>query len=392
MRKFITISFITILFGCCEVIAQEKQTTAEVDIKSYALYEQKDWAGLLAYGKSAIKTGVDFTYLRLRIAYASFMLEKYSEAIKHYNVVLKDDSNNETARYFTWLCRIYLNQDEIASAQISFFSEKLKSYINYKQNKVIGAGFESSYKSTNDTSRGNAFYFRTNLTNRIGARFNIALSAGYFGQTINEPAFASVENNTAIKIQVPEYHLKLMYNINGKWQLKSAYHYLNTAFNNYKYNNHIGLIGFVYYGAYAQLQVDANFGKLTDSSLQQYNFRLTVNPAGNMKLYFISIASVQSGSESAFVYKQVLGAKILKTAWLEGYANFGASRNLLENDILYVFNAVDRTLFKGGTTAYIGIKKNIYLQVGFQFEKREKYQSTNTFNQHSITGGLKWKL
>jgi hypothetical protein len=88
----------------------------------------------------------------------------------------------------------------------------------------------------------------------------------------------------------------------------------------------------------------------------------------------------------------VLGAKITNFLWLEGNATFGTFSNFFENDALYVYNAIDKNLFKAGVTAYISISPKITAQIGYTFEQREIFQSTKPFNQHSITGGISCKF
>jgi hypothetical protein len=87
-----------------------------------------------------------------------------------------------------------------------------------------------------------------------------------------------------------------------------------------------------------------------------------------------------------------LGAKVTKFLWLEGNATFGTFSNFMENDALYVYNAIDKNLFKAGATVYIAITPKVTLQLGYTFEQREIYKSINSFNQHSITGGISCKF
>ncbi|MBK8141379.1 MAG: hypothetical protein IPK57_10370 [Chitinophagaceae bacterium] len=88
--------------------------------------------------------------------------------------------------------------------------------------------------------------------------------------------------------------------------VKAAYHYLHTPFNNFKYNNHLLLVGFKYNGNYFDLQADAILGKLTDTSVRQYNLQLGLYPSGNLDLYSFSTAMVRQQEGIAFNFKQVL--------------------------------------------------------------------------------------
>ena len=47
--------------------SQDSLSLEQVDAYSYQLYLNGNWDELLSYGKKAIETGHDFTYLRLRM-------------------------------------------------------------------------------------------------------------------------------------------------------------------------------------------------------------------------------------------------------------------------------------------------------------------------------------
>jgi hypothetical protein len=153
------------------------------------------------------------------------------------------------------------------------------------------------------------------------------------------------------------------------------------------------LLGFKYNHYYYSLQADAIVGTLTDTAMQQYNATLTVFPLGNLNLYGISTATYSSGNKATAInFKQVIGAKILPFLWLEANITVGEFKNFFENDALYVYNAIDKNNTKAGATAYITLSPTIIIQLGYTFENRTTFNTTNTFNQHSITGGLSCKF
>ena len=391
-RKLITIIILILACGS-KSFAQQGISYEEANAKSYELYEKADWKALLEYGKEYVTASPDFILLRLRMGYAAFMLNNFSEALKQYDAVLIKDSYNETAHYYSWLCRKYLNQSELADAQLKYFSKEMKEKEKLQSFAVTQVGTEVSYKNTQLQSRGDGLYARVDLHTRLFPNVNMYHAVALFNQTIAEPKLTAVTKNNSIAINQKEYYNKTIINLNKKWQLVAAYHYLYTPFNNYVYNNHIGLAGLKYNSHYFTIQADAIVGNLTDTSLQQYNAQLTVNPLGNMNLYSISTGSFSNrNNKSSFNFKQVLGAKLLKFLWLEGNVTLGSFSNFMENDALYVYNAIDRNLFKAGATAYITISPKLILQLGYTFEQRELYKSINTFNQHSITGGLSCKF
>jgi hypothetical protein len=291
------------------------------------------------------------------------------------------------------LCRKYLNQSELADAHLKYFSKEMKEKEKLQSFAVTQVGTEVSYKRTLLNARGDGLYARIDLHTRLLPNVNMYQAVALYNQTIAEQKLRAVKNNNNIAINQKEYYNKTIINLNKKWQLLAAYHYLYTPFNNYIYNNQIGLAGFKYNSHYFTLQADAIVGNITDTSLQQYNAQLALYPLGNINLYSISTGSVSNrNNKSSFNFKQVLGIKLLKFLWIEGNVTLGSFSNFMENDALYVYNAIDRNLLKAGATAYISISPKVTMQLGYTFEQRELYKSINTFNQHSITGGLSCKF
>ena len=125
MQYLKTIALFVCISLAIQMQAQNAYSYDEVNTKSYTLYEQSSWKELLVYGKQAIAQGQDFTILRLRLGYASFMLNNFSEAIKQYEQVLKNDSYNSTAHYYIYLSRKYLNQTELATTHVKYLSKEV---------------------------------------------------------------------------------------------------------------------------------------------------------------------------------------------------------------------------------------------------------------------------
>ena len=393
-RKLIALFIFIICVSKC-TIAQQKITVEEADIKSYALYEKADWKNLLQFGKAYITSKQpDFVLLRLRLGYAAFMLHNFSQALQQYQAAIQQDATNETAHYYSWLCRKYLNQFELATVHEKYFTDVLKT--KEKLTNIFAftqVGVEASYKATELLQRGDGLYTRLDVKTKLLRNIHMYHAAALYNQTISETKLTAVNNNNSIAINQKEYYNKTIVNLHAQWQLIVAYHYLYTPFNNYVYNNHIGLLGFKYNHYYYSLQADAIVGRLTDTAMQQYNATLTVFPLGNLNLYSISTAAYSSRNKtSAINFKQVIGAKILPFLWLEGNITLGEFKNFFENDALYVYNAIDKNNIKAGATTYITLSPTIILQLGYTFENRTTFNTTNTFNQHSITGGLSCKF
>jgi hypothetical protein len=388
MQQLRNYLFIFIVLISLSTEAQNASTYDEVNIKSYSLYEKGSWKELINYGNDAIANGQDFTLLRLRIGYASFMLGNFSESVKAYEKVLANDSYNETAHYYLWLCRKYLNQPELADKHLAYLSAETLKKEKQTQFAFTGVGFETSFKNTDLVGRGNTIYNMVHVQNRLGWNLHMSQALSLFNQSIQLPSTVA-----PTVINQLEYYNKLTFNLNTNWQLKAAYHYTNTPINAKVYQNHSGLLGIKYSSNYFEIQADGIYSKMYDSTISQFDFQVGYFPLGNQKLYGISTAIYRNRTNgSGFNFKQVLGAQIAKKIWLEGNVTLGSFQDLYENDALYLYNAVDKNNYKAGIMSYITIGSKCILELGYTIEQRNLYLKTTTFNQNSITGGLKWKF
>ncbi len=373
--------------------AQDTLSTEYTDQHSYQLYLEGNWNQLIQFGNKAIENGVDFTYLRLRLGYAAVQNKNYSEALKHYQHILNKDKYNETARYYVWYCREYLNQSEAAIYNVRYFSKETVQKEKLSKYKIKSIGIESSFKTTDNSNRGNSFYNRINLNAQLGWRFTMNQSAVLFNQTINEKFLTLVQRNDSIAIKQKEYYNLITFNIDHHLQLKAAYHYLYTPNNNIIYRNHVSMLGMKYLGNHLNVQGSILLGKISDTGFKQYEIQADYYPSGNLNFYTSSNISFREyAGDHQINMKQIVGLKVNKKLWLEGNVTIGKFSNRAENDGLYIYNAIDPNLAKAGLSIYYAPMKQLLLQIGVLTEKRELFYTNYIFNQHSINGGITWKF
>ncbi len=388
---------VTFIFAFGQVKAQV-QTFQQADSISYALFQQADWKQLIVFGKQAVNSGFDFPYLRLRLGYASFSTGNFKAAIKEYDAVLRNDSYNQIARYYSYLCYNYLNQQLLASYNAAYIDSAQLKKENIVPYDWINAGIESGIKIPRNDSRSKGVYLRLFFSNRLSWKVQLEQAVQFYGQSINNIAHDEDEIREALNKlksadQQIEYYAKISYAISGNTALLGAYHYLNTHFQTVGYNGNIGFAGIKYASTYFDVQGDLNFGYLLDHYLQQYNAGLTFYPLGNLNLYTVSKgAYLRQNGAGQIIYNQALGFKLFKNLWSETSATFGNLDNYNEADGLYVYNLIDATKLKLGETAFYLFNKHAQLQVNYTFEKKQDEYHHLNYNQHSVTAGILWKF
>jgi hypothetical protein len=394
--------FLTLLMvSCCCMARAQTINFQQADSTSYAQYTAGNWKGLIEYGNLAINAGVDYPVLRLRMGYAQLMSANYHGALAQYRQVLKDDSHNQTARYFSYLCNKYLDNNYAASYHASFVDTATLNNEQVTRFGLLTAGLETGIKISANSNRGTGSYTRVSLGNRLGWKLQLDQSVAYFNQSITSttsvtpnpgaPTITAPVNTTFSDSQF-EYYAKLGYSINSNLTVLGAYHYLNTSYGTSSFQNHIGLVGLKYSAAYFSLQGDANISNISNINISQFNGQLSIYPLGNLNLYGISRVSVQSGGVQQTIFNQTIGFKVVKQFWLEASAGFGTMNNYLDADALYVYNAIDITKLKAGATGFYALGKHAVIYLNYTFEQKQDYYLNKDYNQNSITGGLTWKF
>ena len=386
-KRILTLVIFFLFF--VKVHAQVVETKDEVDWHSSILYNAGQWNELITYGKEKISSGMDFSLLRMRVGYASFVLGNYSQSLKQYQNVLQTEPHNAIALYYVYLNNLYLNNITAARFYAAQLPAETKAYEKISKLKIYSVETEYSYKMPTDTFRKNAQYARIGLNLQLGYRLQLQQSGAWFKQYINEPNMIYVVNNQKIDLNIKEYYGKLIFAATGKVSVIGGFHYIKSPFNNYSYNNRVTFGGVKYTTPYFQFKAMANLGNITDKSYNQYDLTASVYPRGNTKLYTIS--RIAYGDQ--FTFSQVAGYGITKAIWLEANVTLGKYNSYYENDALYVYNDIDQKEFKTGASVYANLSKNAMLSVNYTFEQKLRYKTTtNYFYQNSINGGLTLKF
>jgi len=397
-RYILTGIFCLLLF---ETEAQTDNTFRQTDSVSFVLYQQGKWRDLMDLGKKSISEGTDFPYLQLRMGYAAFMLGNYNEASDHYKQVLLNDSYNQTARYYLFLCQKYLNRTMAASYEASYLDPQTQQKEKLTKSGVTEVSLETSIKVPDISFRGTGIYTRVGLSNRLGWKWQLDQSVVYFSQTLSSlssvpgpgsggPGSGRITRSGDKQF---EYYVKFNYIPSDHWAAFGAYHFMNHNLNGQVYQNHIGVLGLKYFGAYFDLQADADLGQIEGGNTNQYNLQLGIYPLGNLNFYVMGRGSYleQAGIQTSLV-SALTGFKITRNLWLEGSVTIGGLDNFLEREGLYVYNSIDISKSKGGGSLLFALNPKTILQLHYTHEtKIENLQST-LYNQHSITGGITWKF
>jgi len=386
--------FLVLIFLLHFCVARSQVLTYEqADSTSNALLESANWTQLIKLGERSIDSGIDFPAMRSRLGYARLMTGNYSAALREYAIVFKNDSYNQDARYYDYLCHLYLNQQQAASLDARYLDQTQLNTGKIDQFAFLNAGLESGIKYTDNYYRGNAFYNRISLSNRLSWRWQLDQSFFYFNQPIQFNFPPDGPNGNSTTDRQTEYYGKLSYALTGRTMLWGSYHYLNTYYKSIFENSNIGSVGIKYTGTYFDINADVNFGYMIDHALKQYNAGFFLYPGGNLNFYAMSRFSLlDQKNTNHIIFSQSAGFKIFKNTWLETCATFGKLDNFIGEDGLYVYNSIDVSSFMFGETAYFQLSKHIQLRLIYTIDNKKDEPDNLNYHQYSATAGIIWKF
>jgi len=383
---------IVIILSFSVTVKAQEATFERSDSTLNMLYQSANWQQLIRMAEGMIKGSVDYPALRSKLGYAYMMTGNYSAAISQFMQVFKSDSYNQEARYYAYLCHLYLNQLQSASYNASYLDTAKLAQAQTGKHKLLFAGGELGIKYTDEAYRDNALYTRVFLTNRLSWKLQLDQSFSYFNQMIQN---GDGPNGKFLNFydQQWEYYGKISLPASEKIILFGSAHYLNTKYKSITYYNLIGGAGLKYLTAYADLQADISWGYMLGYNMSQYNVHALIYPFGNLNLYTISRFSlVAQQQNNQVVVSQGAGFRVFRHFWAETMAVFGKLDNYTENDGLYTYNSVDVTSFKIGETGFLQLNRHAQLRVNYTFESKRDAENHMNYHQHSFTTGVLWNF
>ncbi len=415
---------------------QQDAAVVKADSLTYAIYLKGNWDALVKTGNQLIDDGIDFFYLRMRIAYAYFMKQNYRQAIPHYKKALLFKPNDAIAN--TYLCYAYeyggRKTDAVAhSAKIdSVTYEKL--YQRYK-NPILAAGLFYTYNkgdagetqrkiqngkipSTDGLQKTTNYYHIANafLAHRIGRNITVSHNLSYL--TKDEHNFAIYDsdfyNYPHIQLNQFNYDLKVNFNIKERFLISPFVDYTqftiplgdydlndyHDSYSNYGLMVHTHL-PLWYFGA------SFSMGEVNLIKQQQAGLHVTFYPKGNLNLYYSlnTYLQYQNDTEekpSTLIHKHLIGFKTTKNWWIELAA--------MPCEFMNFYDVVSGTLWNGLDTSQnlfsishifllykyrlsFIVNTSIYNTIS-KFVPSDNSKRINTFHYQNlnITGGVIWKL
>ena len=125
---------------------------ATVDKLSYQYFTDQKWDSVIYIGKKALKDGIDYYYLRVRLGISYFTKQEYFPAVTHFVKAREFNSDDPVITDYLYRAYIYINRNDEALL-IKPKKQKGKSEAPVSGYKVLEQlNFEGGYSLTNDKS------------------------------------------------------------------------------------------------------------------------------------------------------------------------------------------------------------------------------------------------
>jgi hypothetical protein len=364
-----------------------------IDSLTYSYYQNSSWDSLIKLGNYAVGQNIDYKYLRQRMGFAFFSRSQYGEAQKQFTKALAFDSFDSFSLEYLYLSYLYDGNDDAASVIAGRMNRETRKNLSVNLFKPVESiEFEYNYKYAGTHLRSAPQYFRIGFSSRLGSGFSLFQMYSNYSQTITVRLPFS---ERYVYDTQEEYYVLLKYSFSPYLKIKGAFHYLNTSWSIYTSSTNLGYIGLSADYPGFKLGGEFSFMNIDNDRVTQSGLTAGVKSQGHLGAYLTGELSLMTKADSVkgLIYNQKAGLRLSKKIWLEGNVTFGNLSDFSEFSAMYIYNTVDPTSFRCGSTLNIFPGRHLSLWFNFSYERKDFYENiTYHYNQFSYLGGIKWKI
>jgi tetratricopeptide (TPR) repeat protein len=423
------------------VSAQQKLNYADVDQKSYELYNQQKWAELIDFADEARGQGIDYFYLQARTGIAYYNLKKYRKASEFLLKAWKNDQSFEWLQEYLYYSLVYSGRSVEASKYAAQFSVPVKVKINYQNMKPLRGALEIGYSFNPDFDAlaNRSFDEEMNVGSDYGEAFILKnyhfesmdyshqLAPGVFCRTISHTSVSTAKNRFFGANEIRFLSISLKTSIlsiqllcwDKKWYVSPSANVIwgksDLVLGNYDpntfYSTTVKFSDFIFststwghFGNFAP-GAEVNFANIYNDGFTLLSGWVTVYPLSNTNLYFTPRVYFKSDKENGFGYNTfgISGGAQLGPVHFYGQYLNGDMKNFIEPAGYVVANFPGRSEQKIMGSLYFPVAKKYQFVVRYInqdiIEKYNVYTSgtiTNSLEykyiKHTLTAGISWNF
>ncbi len=402
---------------------QDTLDPALVDAESYQLFIKANWSELIKLGNKAVKQGIDYFYLRMRIGIAYYERKNYSLAEVHFSKALKLNSGDELALEYLYYCYMFNGRMDEARVLSKKFSKELaektktanKSPINFVMleggTKISDSTtYYDKDKKTSSNFFDPAVYFQAGLNHYIKNRISFFHALTYFDQ----------KSFTGDVRQI-QYFLKSSIPFKNNWLISPSFHWINLNFSTEipgqpsppprpgqppppppqpiisttVSNYFVGSFSVQkIFKKFTFLQGNT-FSNIYDKTQLLHNGTVAYSVFGNTKLIGGLAAYLHTSDNYStintsfipFIYVQPINKFSVKLSYLLNKGN-----NIIEDNGYIVNNSTDLTKSRVSGIANLYLNKNLTFYTLYQLEFKQESLQLFNYRYNVILAGVKIML
>ncbi len=436
------------------VQSQETKGFAYYDSLTYSLYTSGSWKELNAAGNEALDSGLDYYYLRARIAIALYNLRNYRAAVSQFEKAMEFNSNDPFVLQYLYYAYLEAGRSPDAVMLTSEHKQIIPTVPG-----VTGKFVKSIYTEGGITPDASPVLSASELlgTEGIYGESDVYKEQMYYHAGLNLqflPAMSVYAGVSVLDLNKQHRFIFPFYNTQGHSSIKDtainyqfrqsefyfsasflgrtgititpAFHSLSgnptltysTALGNsyniseykYRYNHYVfSLSGTKELGNFT-LGLNGSYANLASTGSQkQVGTSLTWYPFGNLDLYATtSITGLMLEKTNKLIIDGSIGGKILPKVWLEGTYTGGGLSYYNEKNAFVAYNLSETINYRIGANLIYTLAPHLDLSLMYRFYERENeflnavinkdngeieiVSNKNKYQNYSFFGGLKWKF
>jgi hypothetical protein len=394
------------------------QDFKSVDQETYNLYMEKIWDELIRAGKDGLKQGIDYYYLRMRIAIAYYETKNYKASQAHFRKALEFNEVDPVASEYLYYAYLLPGQTDQASILAKDFSPSLMEKIIPPPGKIVdrlAIDYLYNYNDTKDLLSDPDHYFSglppgyqvvtlnfSNLNVILHHEFSPGITLTHAYTYLNKTNYYYYDDGLTPfgidgqKVIQHQYYISPSFSTNRGLSISPSFHYLRSKFQvpyiitgsggpgpggggssiQYSdlYSNHyVGGLSFSQFIGRFTIRLGGIYSSINNASQVTSTAGLTWYPLGNLDLYLGTSLNVHNENTNQkntveLIPDFLIGYGIASRVWIEFSGSYGNMRNYTEGNGYIVYNGLDWMIYKAIWTIVLPITpkgSNVYLGTRF---------------------------
>lgn len=403
MYRLIILIFLSSYFASS---AQNEFNFKTVEDSSYALYLKKDWKQLERFGAEAIKSKIDYFYLRERMGIAFYEQQKYQLAVSQFEKANTFNSSDELTQEYLFYSYAFNNRYDDALQLTKCFSTDLKKKTGTEKSAPINllqADFTA--KIPEKSSIATPYYC-------FSLGFNHRITRGY--SAFHSYSFSS-QKYTGGTYNQHRYYLSINIPLSKGFTMSPAFsvlldQYVDTIFSppphppqrpmppqvrKRNFASFIGSLSVSKVFPYVKLDLTNSFSNLDTTYQIQHSLGLTVYPLANQKLSFHVTGTLHTNNFYKTIHPLVQAGvrfnapQFFAMSVVYTYANIYNFH--LYNGYL-VQNGYDLLKHNVAVVPEVIIKHRFSIYAAYQLELKTTRETKTNYMAHGISIGTKLRF